>query len=75
MKLFFVILIGLALSWHYMDISSESILLGKLAPISFFVFLISLSLWITFKLHNRGLGQADGSSIYDGSGFGGFNDD
>jgi len=75
MKSFFVIIIGLFFSWHFMDITSDSVLSGKLAPIIFFIFLISLSIWIALKLHSRGLGQSDGSSIHDGSGFGSFGDD
>lgn len=57
MKSLFVILAGLIASWYYMDISSGSSLEGALYPAVFFICLVSLAVWIVFKLHSSGIKQ------------------
>ena len=58
----FVILAGLVASWHYMDIASTSSLESVLSPIIFLICLISLAVWIVFKLHRAGIKQTTSST-------------
>ena len=73
MKALVIIITGLALSWNFTDIESESIWTGIIAPLGLVVFLISLLLWIVMFLHNRGISQTT-SHNGDSGGFGGFGD-
>ncbi len=58
----FVILTGLITSWYYMDISSDSSLESVLSPFVFLICLVSLAIWIVFKLHNSGIKQTTSST-------------
>lgn len=68
MRALIVILAGLYGSYYFVDIKSESISASVVAPILFFIFLVSFTMWLVFAFHKRGIGEADGSGGYDGSG-------
>lgn len=57
MKSVFVILLGLIVSWCYLDLSADSVVNSVLAPIGLFVFLILLACWVVLKLHKMGVSQ------------------
>ncbi len=73
MKALLIIIIGLALSWHFTDISSDSAARSVLAPIGLAVFLISLCIWLVFRAgFGKSLGRGGlGDSFFDGDGGGG----
>lgn len=78
MKLFVVIVVGLFLSWHYTDLSSESAFRSVFLPILVFLFLVALAMWLVLK---AGFGsRVDRDGTYgggaggDGGGFFGGGD-
>ena len=73
MKSLAIIIIGLAASWYYSDIESESVLSSAIAPLGIALFLISFLIWVVIFLHNRGISQTT-SHNGDSGGFGGFGD-
>lgn len=50
MKSWFLLLLSLWLSWHFMDMGSESGFYSMLLPILFMLLLIALALKVAFKL-------------------------
>lgn len=73
MKSLLIIIAGIAASWHFTDIESESMFSGVLAPIGVGIFLASFLVWVVMFLHGRGIGQTI-SHNGDSGGFGGFGD-
>lgn len=57
MKSILIILLGLVVSWRYLDFSSDSTVGSVVAPIGLFVFLILLACWIVLGLHKMGVNQ------------------
>lgn len=73
MKSWFVILVGLAGSWHYMDLASDIKIYSLAMPILFFLFLISAVLKIALLIGPDGGHSRSGIDIGSG-GFGGGSD-
>ena len=66
MKFWLIISVGLAGSWHYIDLASDSQLYSLAMPILFFFFLIALVIKIAVKIGSDG--SRSGSGIDSGSG-------
>ncbi len=73
MKSLILISLGLAISWRFTDISSDSALQSVLAPIGVVICLIALCLWLVFRAgFGKKLGRSGlGDSFFDGDGGGG----
>jgi len=69
MKSWVIILVGLATSWHYMDIVSDSVFNGVLLPIVFASLLLAATLKLAVKIGPDGGGGHGGDS--GSGGFGG----
>ncbi|PCJ38624.1 MAG: hypothetical protein COA99_11625 [Moraxellaceae bacterium] len=67
MKSWLVILIGLASTWHYMQLSSDSFFYSAVLPFLLFIFIMAAVIKIAVKLGSGGNGSGYGG---DG-GFGG----
>ncbi|MDN3640938.1 hypothetical protein QWY82_19220 [Simiduia curdlanivorans] len=68
MKAWFILLIGLISSWHFLDLNSDSRFYNLFLPMVFFLFLIFTVIKIAMKIGPEGGGSGGGS---DG-GFGDF---
>ena len=68
MKSLITILLGLFISWHFMDISSLSKTESVLMPVLFILFLTGFLLKVVFFMHSRGIGNPDNSGINDSLG-------
>lgn len=70
MKSWIIILIGLATSWHYMDIAADSQLHSILMPLLFFFFLVVFVIKIALMLGPDGnhgsIGMDIGSDVFGG---------
>lgn len=68
MKSLIVILIGLFVTWHYTDLSSDNAFQSVLLPILVFIFLVAFAMWLVLK---AGFGRRVDRDGYSGSGDGG----
>ncbi len=73
MKSLLIIILGMAGSWYFTDIESDSMLSGVLAPIGVGIFLVSFLVWLVLFFHSRGISQTT-SHNSDSGGFDGFGD-
>ncbi|WP_139169576.1 hypothetical protein [Microbulbifer yueqingensis] len=69
MKALLVNLVGLAGSWHLMDVSSDSALRAGVAPVIFVFFLISGLAWLTVQFGRNPGGGRRTYVIADSSGY------
>lgn len=62
MKSWLVILSGLAISWHFTELTSDSRIDGVLMPLLVFIFLVALLLKVVASLGGRRTGQGYNSA-------------
>ncbi|MCV6610995.1 MAG: hypothetical protein OIF55_09530 [Amphritea sp.] len=62
MKSWIVIIAGLAASWHYTDLASDSGLYSTLMPLLVFFFLVALLLKIVFSFAGQRASNSDSNS-------------